>query len=66
MKIKLELELTKEQLDLLCYHFTLEEIKKNNYEELENWLFGNDIIYQAEIKKIILDKKIKKLLTKNQ
>ena len=66
MKIKLELELTEEQLDLLCYHFTLEEIKKNNYENLENWLCENDIIYQAEIKKIILDKKIKKLLTKNQ
>ena len=66
MKIKLELELTEEQLDLLYYHFTLEEIKKNNYEELENWLCENDIIYQAEIKKIILDKKNKKLLTKNQ
>jgi hypothetical protein len=65
MKIKLELELTEEQLDLLYYHFTLEEIKKNNYEELENWLCENDIIYQAEIKKIILDKKNKKLLTKN-
>ena len=63
MKIKLELELTEEQLDLLYYHFTLEEIKKNNYEELENWLCENDIIYQAEIKKIILDKKNKKLLT---
>ena len=66
MKIKLELELTEEQLDLLYYHFTLEEIKKNNYEELENWLCENDIIYQAEIKKIILDKKNKKLLTNNQ
>lgn len=66
MKIKLELELTEEQLDLLYYHFALEEIKKNNYEELENWLCENDIIYQAEIKKIILDKKNKKLLTKNQ
>ena len=44
MKIKLELELTEEQLDILCYHFTLEEIKKNNYEILENWICENDII----------------------
>ena len=66
MKIKLELELTEEQLDILCYHFTLKEAKKNNYEALENWICENDIIYQAEIKKIILDKKTKKLLTKNQ
>ena len=66
MKIKLELELTEEQLDILCYHFTLERIKENNYENLENWICENDIIYQAEIKKIILDKKTKKLLTNSQ
>lgn len=52
MKIEMEIELTKEQIEMLFYHFNLKQLKQNNYELLLQWLFENDYIYQAHIKEI--------------